>query len=584
MPDLPSLATQVRGLSLPERLTRAIEELQQFLRVRGGLLPGDGMDAYISRRDLVQWGFATSDLDVGGTPGPGTGPIVPVPVTDNEPDYTPPPVPMGVTALGGYTSVFVKWAPVVDRRIGYFEVWRAAVDDVGQAVKIGQTTSFLYIDEVQTSDSFFYWVRSVNAWDDSVTSAFNAVAGTAAQTAPDVGYAIEVLTGTLGEQPFFEITEPTTIGGIVFAPGVYIKDLFAKKAIAEVFVAGLAVIDDASIKNVMAGKILADKLGVGQYIESQGYIAGSSGWRISANGTAEFQTAVVRGTVYASAGAIAGVQIFGSYLQSSNYSAGANGYRLNADGTAEFGNLTARGNIQARTVEAGISVQSPSLFGGSYGPSYAWPTSGGGFHLSASGLLLGNANGGQRGYVQITSDGRFFAPGFSLQDGNVSIGGNATVRGDVQATSLNASTANIVETLHVRGNAITVPDGAKLVAASDGWGAYITLHGLVTGKPVLVWAACGETDLGSPGFPAGGGGNLSLYYYNGGYVLHDAIARGVNPGVGGDNINVNARALAASLFSVWYPPSNGDWLLRVAVIGSNYSGTVTFISAIQGKR
>ena len=88
MPELPPLATQVRGLSLPERLTRAIEELQQFLRVRGGLLPGENLDAYISRRDLVQWGFATSDLAAGGAPGPGTGPVVPVPVTGNEPDYT----------------------------------------------------------------------------------------------------------------------------------------------------------------------------------------------------------------------------------------------------------------------------------------------------------------------------------------------------------------------------------------------------------------------------------------------------------------------------------------------------------------
>ncbi|MBN9461697.1 MAG: hypothetical protein J0H00_10800 [Burkholderiales bacterium] len=343
---MPALATQVRGLDLPDRLIRAVEELQQFLRVRGGLLPNDKLDAYISRRDLIEWGFATTDTTAVPVTGGGIAPV-PGGGGDGEPDYTPPPTPSGVTAIGGYTSIFVSWAAAMDRRIGYFEVWRAAVDDVGVAVKIGQATSFQYVDEVQNSDSFFYWVRAVNAWNDEVVSPFNAVAGTPAQTAPNASYALEVLTGTLGEQPFFEITEPTTIGGVEFQPGVYMKSLVAKKAIAEVFVAGLAVIDDASIVSVKASKILADKLGVGQYIASQNYVAGSTGWRINADGTAEFSGVVVRGTIYASAGLIGGIVIGSTYLQSAGFVSGANGYRLNLDGTSEFNDVIVRGTVYA---------------------------------------------------------------------------------------------------------------------------------------------------------------------------------------------------------------------------------------------
>lgn len=42
---------------------------------------------------------------------------------------------------------------------------------------------------------------------------------------------------------------------------------------------------------------------------------------------------------------------------------------------------------------------------------------------------------------------------------------NVTVRGDIEATSLKADTANIVQTLHVAGNAVTVPQHAQFVDA-----------------------------------------------------------------------------------------------------------------------
>lgn len=875
----PSLATQVRNLGLHERLVRAIEEIQQLLRVGAGVLPGDKADQWVRRRDLIEWGFATQPG--GGMPPAPAWPDVPpgpAPSDPLPPDLTPPPPPTGVFTIGGYTSIFVVWDPIVDRRIGYFEVWRASVDDIGQAVKIGTTTGFQYIDEVQNSAQFYYWVRSVNAWDDSIVSPFNAVGGTPGETSPNASYMLDLLLGKItsshlhaslgsridlidaddsvagsvgarikevrttleqadqllaeqmmtltagtGEQfdtfevwhfdtgtngwggngtpiaaggwirpadhgfdaylasplnvdvpaatyaqikmrirrvgaptweglvwwrhapatwdiedrvsfsepsfdandiavvtidmpwagtvnsirvdlssassatdhyeidwiaigrpapgaslaalqresstraqadaalaqdiltvqagvdgntvaiqqeamaraeetgklfarytvkidangyvtgyglaldendgapsssfqvradrfsiaspsgpgiepvvPFAVQTTPTTIDGIVFQPGVYMTAAVMKKAIVENFVAGLAVIDDANIKNVRAGKILADSLGVGQYIQSQNFSSGSTGWRINANGNAEFQNATMRGTVYANAGAIAGIQIFSTFLRSSNYIAGVRGFQINTDGTAELNDATVRGHITADSVAANASIVSPNITGGKIVAGrvmggnftgYGWPSSGGGFYLGPEGLLMGRWTSGQQSqYFQVEANGNIYTPGFRVINGQMIV-----------------DQANIIDTLHVRGNAITVPAAAKFTAGSDGWGAYIVLNGLEGGKPVLIWASCGMTDLGAPGVWNGGAIEVH-YHYLGSYRLHDSAPRGVNPGQGGDNINFNAFALPANIFTVWYPPFNGNWELRVRVSSSPFSSTPTYISAMQGKR
>lgn len=196
MARLPSLSTTVRSLGLPDRLVRAVEELQAYLRIRS-----TGLDAYVSQRDLIEWGFATEPD--GTTRPPNTGGLTPVfdpgDVGSETPDLTPPPAPTGLTATGGYGTVFLEWDVVIDSRIGFFEVWRASVNNIGSAVKIGQTTSFLYVDNVQSSATFYYWVRAVNKWDVTIVSPFNAVSGTSATTSPNVPQLLDVLTGQLSE-------------------------------------------------------------------------------------------------------------------------------------------------------------------------------------------------------------------------------------------------------------------------------------------------------------------------------------------------------------------------------------------------
>lgn len=409
---LPTMATQIRNLGLPDRLVRAVEEVQQFLRIRS-----TGLDAYVSRRDLIEWGFATEPG--GWSPPSGGGPIAPTLPPDFDPDIpdlTPPPTPTGVTAVGGYTSIFVKWDVVLDRRIGFFEVWRAGVNDIGEAVKIGQTTSFQYIDEVQNSDTYYYWVRSVNRWNQEIVSAFNAVDGTEATTSPDVSLALDLLIGDEPEKPFYWVPEPIVIDGIPIAAGVYIKQSFTKAAVVELFTAGLAVIDDANIKNLYVGKLIGDKLAVGQYIESQNYVSNTSGWRINADGTAEFSGVVVRGTVIASAGNLGGININEVGIRSGNFVPGTSGFTIHHDGTAEFNEVTVRGTVYATHVVAGASISAPTITGGSItsstlnSPLIYTSTLSGGFLQGAltNNWINLNATGAQR-FIQVGTS-QYYGP------------------------------------------------------------------------------------------------------------------------------------------------------------------------------
>ena len=104
-------------------------------------------------------------------------------------------------------------------------------------------------------------------------------------------------------------------------------------------------------------------------IKSNGYVAGSSGWAIKSDGTAEFHNAIVRGQIDAGSGNFYGNVTIGqdlsdntkpyividgvhSLIQSSNYQDGAGyGWMINKDGDAVFNNITARGAIKTAVFE-----------------------------------------------------------------------------------------------------------------------------------------------------------------------------------------------------------------------------------------
>lgn len=132
-------------------------------------------------------------------------------------------------------------------------------------------------------------------------------------------------------------------------------------AITNAKIGNLAV-DDAKIAGMSVAKLTAASLGVGQFIQSTNYVAGSSGWRINADGSAEFGAASIRGQLTASQIDSRGLSIrdgsgniilaAGSPLAASNITPASNW--LN-------GNITVSGGVLQGIGTAGVQVDNSVL-------------------------------------------------------------------------------------------------------------------------------------------------------------------------------------------------------------------------------
>ena len=138
--------------------------------------------------------------------------------------------------------------------------------------------------------------------------------------------------------PFSVQATATTINGVAVPAGVYINDAYVKNGTITNAKIGNAAIDDAKVANLSAAKLTAGSIGVGSYISSTAYTAGSAGWRINADGTAEFSGVVVRGTVFATAGQIGGITVASNAVRAGQtaWNTGQ-GFYLGANGTFSLG-------------------------------------------------------------------------------------------------------------------------------------------------------------------------------------------------------------------------------------------------------
>jgi hypothetical protein len=248
-------------------------------------------------------------------------------------------------------------------------------------------------------------------------------------------------------------------GGVVYMSTAMIKDA----TITNAKIANLAV-DDAKIANLNVSKLVAGSISVGQYIQSTGYVAGSAGWRINGDGTAEFSGVVVRGTVYASGGLIGGITIASNSVRAGQtaFNTG-NGFHLGSDGRFSLGNATGNrltwdgtnlnvvgGGTFSGALSAATGTFTGNVSAGQFTTgaitSYAFPVAGATFgtYLGPSGLLIGNANNGATSkYFQVEASGNIYAPGFSVVNGTLTI-----------------NQANVINTLQLAGNSATVSNAA----------------------------------------------------------------------------------------------------------------------------
>jgi hypothetical protein len=124
------------------------------------------------------------------------------------------------------------------------------------------------------------------------------------------------------------------------------------------------------------------------------------------------------------ANAAIGSAQFSGVIQSDNYIAGQSGWQIRRDtGTAEFQSVKLRG----------------SIMGGAF-TAWSWPAANStpGFYLGPEGLLLGNANNGR--FFQVYNNGDIAAPSWGMTNGVLTI-----------------SQANVINTLNLSGDAVTVP-------------------------------------------------------------------------------------------------------------------------------
>lgn len=81
-------------------------------------------------------------------------------------------------------------------------------------------------------------------------------------------------------------------------PGVYIDSLYVNHAVIDWAQINHATIDWLTVvRQLKANNILAGNIGVGNCIGSPDYVAGTSGWRICANGNSEFNDILARGNM-----------------------------------------------------------------------------------------------------------------------------------------------------------------------------------------------------------------------------------------------------------------------------------------------
>ncbi len=177
---------------------------------------GQGLDKAITRRDLIDLGWLGSRIQtINGAQtfeffdNTGGGVVV------------TPPKPTNVQASGNFTGIILTWDIPHFSGFAYAEVWRADIDEFGQAFRAATTISAFHVDPVGVSASYYYWVRFVNTNDEP--GPLHDTAGVFGQSASDPAEIIGILTGKITQtelhstlsDPIDLITGPDTLVGSV---------------------------------------------------------------------------------------------------------------------------------------------------------------------------------------------------------------------------------------------------------------------------------------------------------------------------------------------------------------------------------
>jgi hypothetical protein len=198
-----------RDIQIPKVPVSGDKATQSWMTAVGSMLSkyigGGSNDRLVSAGELIDAGLA----------GSGTGGFL----TSPPRNLTKPPKVTGLTANGALASIFVGWHNPSFSNYAYTELWRADIDDIGQAVLIASTAVESYTDNVGSAATKYYWARAVS--DQGVKGDFNAASGTKGTTSLDPDYVMQVLTSSTWKPNTtyypFQYVRPTIENGFQYA-------------------------------------------------------------------------------------------------------------------------------------------------------------------------------------------------------------------------------------------------------------------------------------------------------------------------------------------------------------------------------
>jgi hypothetical protein len=248
--DLPTIA----AARFPDNAaaSQALEQIRQTLAIRFGKSASQ-QDRAVTWGDLYENGFAVmvgKDGKVLSVPNPsGTfQPSSPAAVD------AIPPAPTGLTVSAGLATITLTWDQPGFDYFGYAEIYRNTEDNQATATRVGETSAWVYADSVNSSTTYYYWVRFISA--GGKVGPFNAVAGTSGTTSLDPAYLIDVLSAAGDPNALlYTIPEDTTINGVAVPAGLYMRDIYVANGSISNEKVGNAAIDDAKIANLSAAKV-----------------------------------------------------------------------------------------------------------------------------------------------------------------------------------------------------------------------------------------------------------------------------------------------------------------------------------------
>ncbi len=167
---------------------KALKEIAEMWKGERGE-PGDRVVTY---RDLVESGIGS--MLSGGRLRPGED-------VKNPEAQRPGPI-RNLTATGAFQKVILEWTGVGGEYHAYTEIWRADVNDLGQAELVGTARGQIFADLVGNDREVWYWARAVSTTD--LTGPWNDTDGTYAKTAVDPEYMLEQLTGKITESQLYD--------------------------------------------------------------------------------------------------------------------------------------------------------------------------------------------------------------------------------------------------------------------------------------------------------------------------------------------------------------------------------------------